>query len=174
VLKHLKTVFKHKLKNGDKSPSEIIDLLQRKLSNNTISKEDIEQLFRKYGAAILQYFDSDQCYQDFVFVNKSKTSRAYYMLHLKEIAIEARNGRLSDYPFFLRGGILKEIEKVVEVFHAERRRGQPHPDQLPPCEFNKEANCPTTCPELDSYFSHSEVDSGLLCPGWACCSQPSP
>lgn len=56
--------------------------LQKKLSKNTISSDDIKELTSKYGSYISEYLKSQKIYQDILFNNKSQANKAFYILHL--------------------------------------------------------------------------------------------
>lgn len=99
---------------------ETLAQVQGKLSQNTISKEAVDELMSKCGPEIVEYLQSSQAYYDILNVNKSKVNKAFYLLHLRELSIEARNGRLSEYSFFLNCSWNDEVKNIAKVFFNER------------------------------------------------------
>lgn len=113
VLKHIKSLKKEIRGKHKIIHSDILTEIQLKLSKNTISASSIEKLFDSYGNVIVEYLSSTQIYKDILNINKSKTNKAFYLLHLREIAAEANKGRLSEYPFFSRLSFKDKIKSIV-------------------------------------------------------------
>lgn len=89
-----RTVLKH-LKQGAKGwkneRGQLLEVVQRKLSKNTIASEDIAMLCSKFGTQILEYLESPEVFRDILVFNKSRANKLYYILHLDEITLATRS-----------------------------------------------------------------------------------
>lgn len=77
-------------------------------------------MISKSGPQIIQYLASPKVYEDILNINKSRVNKCFYLLHLRAICIEARNGRLSCYSFFHNTRSLQEqIKYIARVLYNE-------------------------------------------------------
>jgi hypothetical protein len=62
---------------------------------------------------------SDICIADILSVNKSRINKVFYLLHLKDISIEAELGALPEYPFYSLNTFQKSLTKMVGIFYQK-------------------------------------------------------
>lgn len=54
-------------------------------------------------------------------INKSKVNKAFYILHLEEIAAWARTNNLAEYPFFAKRTLNEEIKQISRALLNQRQ-----------------------------------------------------